>query len=94
MDRVLDRIDHILAAIEDLRTLMANRSEAALDQDRFVRAAFERFVEIISEASRHIPDDLTATEPTIPWRQIADTGNHIRHGYERTNSRILWDIYQ
>jgi hypothetical protein len=36
-----------------------------------MQRAVERGLEIMSEASRHIPDDLKALAPDIPWRQIA-----------------------
>jgi uncharacterized protein with HEPN domain len=42
----------------------------------------QRAIEIISEASRAIPDDLTNTQPDIPWRKIRGTGNVLRHDYE------------
>lgn len=62
--------------------------------DRFVRAAFERFLEILSEASRHIPDDLKARAHTIAWSRIAGIGNHLRHAYHRVDAEILWRIYE
>jgi uncharacterized protein with HEPN domain len=61
--------------------------------DAVTRAAFERFLEILSEASRHIPDDLKAEFPNIPWRQVADLGNFIRHVYHKIDVEILWSIY-
>jgi len=58
-----------------------------------MRAAFERFLEIISQASRHVPDELKADAPDIPWRRIADIGNHIRHAYNKVDAGILWNIH-
>ncbi|MGB0671226.1 MAG: DUF86 domain-containing protein, partial [Rhodospirillales bacterium] len=55
------------------------------------RRAVERGLEIISEASRHIPDDLKSQHPNIPWRDIADIGNFLRHDYQHVESRIIWD---
>jgi len=49
-------------------------------------------IEIISEASRRIPDDLKATAPDIPWRDVADIGNFLRHVYERTDPEIVWTV--
>lgn len=61
--------------------------------DRFKRAAFERFVEIISEASRHLPDAIKDKHPTIEWRNVADIGNHLRHAYHRADAEILWNLH-
>jgi uncharacterized protein with HEPN domain len=44
-----------------------------------MQRAVERGLEIISEASRHVPPDLQAPETEIPWRQIAAIGNLLRH---------------
>jgi len=39
-----------------------------------------RNLEIVSEASRHVPANLKTKAAHIPWREIADFGNIIRHG--------------
>ena len=52
----------------------------------------QRAIEIISEASRAIPDDLTNTQPDIPWRKIRGIGNVLRHDYEGLSDRILWNV--
>ena len=57
-----------------------------------LRRAIERDVEIISEASRYIPEDLTAKHPIIPWRKVAGIGNVLRHGYKLIDDHEMWDI--
>jgi uncharacterized protein with HEPN domain len=54
----------------------------------------ERGVEIISEASRHLPDDLKARNPEIPWQKVAGIGNVLRHNYESIAAPILWKLVQ
>jgi uncharacterized protein with HEPN domain len=49
-------------------------------------------LEIISEATRHIPADYKALAPEIPWRQIAAIGNLLRHEYQRADSLAIWNI--
>jgi uncharacterized protein with HEPN domain len=88
-----ERLVHILEAIADIRSLMSGKRSSSLATERVTRAAFERFVEIISEASRHIPPETRAEFPQIPWVDVANIGNRIRHGYDSVDERILWDIY-
>jgi uncharacterized protein with HEPN domain len=88
------RLKDILDAIEQIELLLGETSFANFVQDRIKRAAFERFLEIISEASRYIPEDFKAGQPNIPWRRIADTGNHLRHAYHRIDPEVLWDVYR
>jgi uncharacterized protein with HEPN domain len=93
IDRVAFRLRDIQQAITDIRTLLHGKCFNDLIADRVGRAAFERFLEVISEASRHIPESEKAQHDHVPWRQIADMGNHLRHAYHRVDPGILWDVY-
>ncbi|MGH7031725.1 MAG: HepT-like ribonuclease domain-containing protein, partial [Stellaceae bacterium] len=44
--------------------------------------AVTRCLEIISEASRRLPDELKARHPAIAWKDMAGAGNIYRHDYE------------
>src|SRR5262245_24288504 len=46
-----------------------------------------RSLEIISEASRRLSEELKARWPGIPWREIAAAGNFYRHNYEDVTPR-------
>jgi uncharacterized protein with HEPN domain len=59
-----------------------------------VRRAVARGVEIISEASRHLPDELKEHYPAIYWQEIASIGNLLRHDYGRIDNRIMWRIVE
>jgi uncharacterized protein with HEPN domain len=58
-----DRLEHILAAIDDVQLLLSNSSADDFAKDKYRRVAVERFFEIISEASRHILDDKRRYKP-------------------------------
>jgi uncharacterized protein with HEPN domain len=49
-----------------------------------------RSLEIISEASRRLSDELKARHPAIPWREMAAAGNFYRHNYEDVTPRRVW----
>ena len=53
------------------------------------RYAAERCVEIISEASRRLPDAWKAEHPSIPWSDIAGIGSVLRHDYDDVNVDII-----
>jgi uncharacterized protein with HEPN domain len=93
-DRVYWRLTDMKAAIKDIRKLLESNNIGVLSRDRAIRAAYERFLEILSEASRHIPKEWTDEFPQIPWRQVADLGNFIRHAYHKIDLEILWSIYE
>lgn len=73
---------------------MTDRTIEHVRKDEFAIAALERFLEIISEASRHLPDGMKDTRPEIPWPRIADLGNVIRHSYQHVDIELLWPSAQ
>jgi uncharacterized protein with HEPN domain len=56
--------------------------------------AVARCLEIISEASRRLPDELKARYPEISWRQMAGAGNVYRHDYEDVVAQFIWDTVE
>jgi uncharacterized protein with HEPN domain len=68
VDRALFRLRDMKDAISEINSLLADRTFEVMYADKVVRAAFERFLEILSEASRSVPDDWKdAAAPDIPW---------------------------
>ena len=47
----------------------------AFEQDWEKRWLVERGIEIISEASRHLTDDIKERRPEIPWPKLAGIGD-------------------
>jgi uncharacterized protein with HEPN domain len=84
--------DDILQAIANIETDTAGLEFEAFAADRRVRQLVERNLEILSEASRRIPDRFKALEPDIPWRDIAGIGNILRHDYGEERPDILWGV--
>ncbi len=87
-----ERLQHILTAIQDIETHTAGLTLAQFNADRFLRLGVERCLEIVSEASRHIPEEMTKAHPEVPWVRVADIGNRIRHAYHSVDSEIVWEI--
>jgi uncharacterized protein with HEPN domain len=56
--------------------------------------AVTRCLEIISEASRRLPDDLKVRRPSIAWKDMAGAGNIYRHDYEDVAARHVWNAVQ
>jgi uncharacterized protein with HEPN domain len=62
---LIPRLTDIIEAIERVNGVLADVSLSAFEDDWQRRWLVERGVEIISEASRHLPDDLKARNPEI-----------------------------
>lgn len=93
-DRAVWRLRDVKRSIVEIRALLDGKSFEQVQAESATRAAFERFLEILSEASRHIPDNWKREYAAIPWRQVADLGNHLRHAYHRSDAEALWSIYE
>jgi uncharacterized protein with HEPN domain len=89
------RLTDILEAIEHIRSEMAGVSIEAFEADWRKRWLVERGVEIISEASRRLTDELKLHQhPEIPWAKVAGIGNVLRHEYEGISAPVMWKLVQ
>jgi uncharacterized protein with HEPN domain len=57
------RLGDILKAIDDTAEFLDGVDFGAYQKDAKTRRSVERCLEIVSEASRHIPAELTANDP-------------------------------
>jgi uncharacterized protein with HEPN domain len=86
-----------ISALEDIaenirlaRTFVTGLSFNEFQADRRTVYAVIRCLEIISEASRRLPDALKERHPEIPWEDIAGAGNIYRHQYRNVLDILIW----
>ena len=85
-------LDDILECIDNIRVAINGKGFVDYVSDWTLRRATERGVEIISEASRRIPEDLRDTQPQIPWSLILGIGNVLRHEYRRVSNEAMYNV--
>ena len=85
------RIEDIIEAIEKIRAYTAEMSLEAFGADSKAVDAVIRNVEIIGEASRHLPRDICARFPKIPWDEMRGIRNVLIHEYFGVDLAILWE---
>jgi uncharacterized protein with HEPN domain len=83
--RERQRLADIQTAIDAIRSHLRR---GGLSDGLVFDAARIRLVEI-GEAVKSLPEDLLATQPSIPWRQIARMRDHLAHRYFDTTHAIL-----
>jgi uncharacterized protein with HEPN domain len=76
--------------------MLARQFVADLNLDGFCASplhfyAVTRALEIISEASRRLPEELRDRHPELPWRAIRDVGNFYRHQYDNVAETYVWE---
>ena len=76
-------------ALYDIRDniLLAQQFLEGLDYASFVKSrrdvyAVTRAIEIVSEASKKLPDEVRTRHPHMPWRDIRHVGNFYRRQYD------------
>ena len=79
------RLADIQAAIDAIRSHLG-RGE--LNDGLVFDAVRIRLLEI-GEAVKALPPELLATQPSIPWRQVARMRDHLAHRYFDTSHAIL-----
>ena len=82
---IIETIDRILAAT-------AGKTFDEFEADWLVSFATQRAIEIISEATRHIPDEKLNNFPDIPWKRVRGIGNILRHEYHKTADDVIWAV--
>lgn len=85
------RIEDMLECIEKIQAYTKD-----MDFDAFARSgitvdAVLRNIEIIGEAANHVPDEITAQAPEVPWPSIRGMRNVIAHEYFGADIERVWD---
>jgi uncharacterized protein with HEPN domain len=91
---LVPRLTDIVEAIERIRGVLENISLQQFETDWQRQWLVERGIEIISEASRHLTDEMKARHPEIPWQKVAAIGNVLRHNYEKIAAPVIWKLAQ
>ena len=81
---------HMQQNIRDALSFLEHMSLDEFCTDRKTFLATTRCLEIISEASRRLPEDLRARHPHINWKDVKGAGNVYRHDYEEIEEEKIY----
>lgn len=85
------RLEDILDAARLIGVYIEGYSYESFIDDQRTIDAVTRNLEIIGEAVKHLPEDMTHRFPEIPWRAIAGFRDILAHCYFRAEDSIVWD---
>jgi uncharacterized protein with HEPN domain len=74
--------------------MLAGMRLEQFSSDNVRRMATERYLEIVCEAARNLPDQVKQATSDIDWRKMNDFANLLRHAYHATKVEVVWDIIQ
>ena len=84
------RIEDIVEAASAIAGYVQGLTYEDFAEDRKTVDAVVRNLEVIGEAARHVPEDVRARFPELPWSDMADTRNVLIHEYFGVDLTILW----
>ena len=79
----------MLDSIQGIEEAIAGKTFRDYQRSWLLRSAIERGIEVISEASRHLDNDLKS-QHNLRWDDIAGIGNILRHEYQHVDATIIW----
>lgn len=84
-------LDDIKRSIRKIESYSRGLSLTEFKKDDKTVDAVIRNIEIIGEAVRHLPAELKARHPSIPWAKIVGMRNKVTHEYFGVDTDILWE---
>lgn len=68
------------------------RSCEDLEKDEKLALALTRLLEIVGEAAKHVPPEVTARYPDVPWSKAAGLRDRVIHRYFEVDLGIIVNI--
>ena len=92
MDRrkVANELDTIIRLVERVQSSIASHDRESFEQDHDAADANTYRLAMIAEHCNHLPDDLKARHPNIPWKEMVGLRNIVSHAYDAIDTGIVW----
>ena len=82
----------ILECIESIENFIGSMSYEKFKKDDKTSSATLRKLEIIGEATKHIPNDIREKYTEIPWKAVAGLKDKLIHAYFEVDLNLIWGI--
>ena len=67
---------------------------AAFEADETIWKATLYDLQVMGEAAKRLPDEMSASNPEIPWREMIAMRDFLAHGYYRVELKRLWALIE
>lgn len=86
-------LNHIRECIDRIREYTDDRRET-FEHSRLVQDAVVRNLQTLAESTQRLGTPLKATEPNIPWEEIAGFRNVLTHSYLEIDPEVVWSVIE
>ena len=85
-------LQDMLEAAQRILAYIAGMDYDAFRKDYKTQDAVLRNLEVLGGAAKHVPPEIAAEYPSLPWREMARTRDRLIHHYFGINLDIVWGI--
>lgn len=86
------RLEHILAAINNVEGYTRNITQQGLVCDKLRLHATVYNVQVIGEATYKLTTEFKDSHPQTPWAMIEKMRHILVHDYYQINNDVLWSV--
>jgi uncharacterized protein with HEPN domain len=87
-----DYLADILTAIIEVDQFIAGMTFDQFEEDRKTINAVIRSLEVLGEATKHIPTSYRNKHPDIPWSKMAGMRDVLIHDYMGVDLMTVWKV--
>ena len=83
-------ISDILHNMRDAEDFIQGLSYEAFAADKKTFNAVVRAIEVIGEATKHVPENVRSKYAAVPWKEMAGMRDKVIHFYFGVNWELVW----
>jgi uncharacterized protein with HEPN domain len=89
---ITDYLNDILSAIADIEEFTRGMSYETFSTDKKTVNAVVRSLEVIGEATKHIPQSFRKKHSDIPWSKMSGMRDVLIHDYMGIDLMTVWKV--
>jgi uncharacterized protein with HEPN domain len=91
---IVDYLDDIRTAIAEVKEFTAGMTFDEFAVDKKTVNAVIRSLEVLGEATKHIPSAFRSKHPAVPWTRMAGMRDVLIHDYMGVDLKTVWMVSQ